>query len=403
MYDHISQFEPLLPAEHVRPALLEKAHTLQRLALSATGRAHPLAMATLAPLLRKMNSYYTNRIEVQHTLPLEIDAALARQYSADAEVEHRQRLALAHMETESWAETKLGWHKDWRALLGADTITALHKHLFAQLPSEHGTDENGGLIAPGALRAHEQKEVIVGQHVAPKAASVPQFLDRMEAVYKQPCGGDLPILAVAAMHHRLAWVHPFMDGNGRVARLHSHLLLYAMGLTNGVWSPLRGLARTQDRYYQALAAADMPRQGDLDGRGNLSEQGLVRFIDYFLDVCIDQAQFMGKMLDLRTLDQRISACLAYESHRPNSDIKMEAVLPLSHLFTHEQLDRGQFKRMTGLGLRASERLLKGLLDRGLLVSDSPKGALKFGIPLHALRFYFPELWPEAEIDASRIA
>jgi hypothetical protein len=39
-----------------------------------------------------------------------------------------------------------------------------------------------------------------------------------------------------------------------------------------------------------------------------------------------------------------------------------------------------------------------LVKRGLLKSDTPQGKLRFGIPLHALRFYFPALWPEAEAD-----
>jgi hypothetical protein len=37
--------------------------------------------------------------------------------------------------------------------------------------------------------------------------------------------------------------------------------------------------------------------------------------------------------------------------------------------------------------------------RGLLVTDSPHGKLRFGVPQHALRFYFPHLWPEAEAGA----
>jgi Fic family protein len=399
MYAHISQFEPLLPSEQKRQALLEKAHELQKLALRATGRAHPNVMATLSPLLRKMNSYYTNRIEGQHTLPAEIDTALAKQFSTDADIQRRQRLALAHMQTESWAETTLGWHGNWRTLLGAETLTALHKHLFEQLPVTDLMDDSGKPIVPGELRQDNRQ---VGVHVAPTAASVASFLERMEHFYKHEVrNGELALLAVAALHHRVAWVHPFTDGNGRVTRLHSHLLLYAMGMTNGVWSPLRGLARTQGDYYRALAEADSPRHGDWDGRGNLSEKTLIQFMDYFLDVCIDQSRFMSQMLDLSTLENRIAACLAYEAHQPHSDIKMQALLPLSHLFTHEQLERGQFKVMTGLKQRAAERMLKALLERGLLISDSPKGALKFGIPLHALRFYFPELWPEAEANSAR--
>ena len=50
MYDHISQFEPLLPGPTRRDALLEKAHHLQRLAHAARGRAHAGVMHTLSPL-----------------------------------------------------------------------------------------------------------------------------------------------------------------------------------------------------------------------------------------------------------------------------------------------------------------------------------------------------------------
>ena len=40
-----------------------------------------------------------------------------------------------------------------------------------------------------------------------------------------------------------------------------------------------------------------------------------------------------------------------------------------------------------------------LIERRLVASDTPKGAIRFAVPLHALRFYFPALWPEAEVGA----
>jgi Fic family protein len=73
-------------------------------------------------------------------------------------------------------------------------------------------------------------------------------------------------------HHRLLWVHPFLDGNGRTARLHTHLVLTALGVTRGVWSPLPGMARDQEGYYARLNNADLPRRNDLDGRGPLSRE-----------------------------------------------------------------------------------------------------------------------------------
>ena len=402
MYRNINQFEPLLPSEAVRDGVLEQANHLRKVATHAAIQTHPSAMAAVAPLLRKMNSYYTNRIEGQHTLPVQIDEALRQQFSGDAKTQRNQRLAIAHMNAEQWGEQAFGTQNNWRLLTSPDTITKLHYALFDQLPQQDLVDDNGVTLIAGALR---HQEVTVGSHTAPAAASIPLFLQRFDEFYSKTRDGELAIVAVAAMHHRLAWIHPFADGNGRVARLHSHLLLHYMELSNGAWSPLRGLARSQSDsqfdYYAALANADAPRQGDLDGRGNLSEKSLVAFIQYFLDVCIDQAVFMGQMLNTQTMKNRIAACLAYESQREDSAIRLEALIPTHYLFTTGSLERGQFKQMTGLAVRAAERCLKGLLDRELLVSDSPKGLLRFGAPMHALRFYFPALWPEAEAGAGQ--
>jgi Fic family protein len=401
LYSQPHQFEPLLPSEAAAHGLLEKAHTLLGLAHQVTGKADSSVMKPLAQLLRGMNSYYTNKIEGQHTLPSQLESALNKQFSSDSDVQRKQRMALAHMDAELWAETAYAG-ADWRDLFSPDVVCALYTQLFEHLPEadciikDPTNSELDYAMQPGALRT---REVRVGNHEAPAASSVPIFMHRFAEVYKTTRMGELAVLAVAAAHHRLAWIHPFPDGNGRVARLHSHVLLQSMGLTNGVWSPLRGFARTQGEYYKRLAQADMPRHGDLDGRGNLSEKRLVEFIDYFLDVCIDQARFMATMLNMQTIRNRIKACLAYESSQTGSGIRMDAELALYLLFSSGPMERGEFKQITGLGLRTAESLLSALEKRGLVRSDTPKGKLIFGVPFHALRFYFPNLWPEAEAQA----
>jgi Fic family protein len=97
--------------------------------------------------------------------------------------------------------------------------------------------------------------------------------------YRFARAGETAVIALAAAHHRLAWIHPFLDGNGRSARLHTHIGLGALGLTHGLWSPMRGLARSQSQYYERLIAADQPRQGDIDGR-QIEQRGFLalRFI-----------------------------------------------------------------------------------------------------------------------------
>jgi hypothetical protein len=93
MYDAPHPFEPLLPGYTRLEGLMGKAHDL---ALAATGLASIQVPPELRHLLRSMNSYYTNRIEGQHTRPHEIEQALRKDFSSDAKLAARQRLALAH-------------------------------------------------------------------------------------------------------------------------------------------------------------------------------------------------------------------------------------------------------------------------------------------------------------------
>jgi Fic family protein len=396
LYDHPAQMEPLLPSEQKLGALLEQAGDLIRAADRLAGMCQPGALAGLRGLLRAMNSYYSNRIEGQHTLPLEIEQALRNDYSNDADLARRQRLALAHMGT----EVQLEQHSTrWTAqqVWDVQMVQDIHQDLFARLPMGDRTLEDGTVLLPGALRT---QQVSVGVHAAPDAAQLPQFLGRWGSFYSQVRRGELQVLAIAASHQRLAWVHPFRDGNGRVARLHTHLALAQAGLTNGLWSPLRGFARSQEAYYAHLAAADEPRAGDLDGRGNLSEGALVQWIAYVLVQCADQVAFMTQMLHQDGMKGRIAACLAFESYAGQHGVRTEALRGLHYLFaTQGELERADFKAMLGLGDRLATAQVSALLARGLLQSDTPYGKLRFGVPQHALRFYFPRLWSEAEVDS----
>ena len=393
LFDHPAQMEPLLPAEHKLGGLLERAHDLIRASDHLDGKCRSGALEGLRSLLRAMNSYYSNRIEGQHTLPVEIEHALRNDYAEDADKARRQRLALAHMATEQALERR---SPQWSAgqVWSAQMVCDIHQDLFARLGASDRLLPEGVALQPGALR---DREVSVGRHAAPSVAALPAFLARWGAFYGQVRRGELQVLAVAASHHRLAWVHPFRDGNGRVARLHSHLALSQIGLTRGLWSPLRGFARSQENYYALLAAADEPRSGDLDGRGNLSEQALCNWIAYVVDLCLDQVHFMSALLGLDTMRDRIAACLAFEAHVVRQGVRTEALRALHYLFaTQGEMERADFKAMLGLGDRLATAQMSALLKRGLLLSDSPHGRVRFGVPQHALRFYFPGLWPEAE-------
>ena len=389
-----------MPGDRRLGAVLERASDLIRKGDRLAGWSPAGALPGLRQMLRAMNSYYSNRIEGQHTLPLEIEQALHNDYAADADKARRQRLAVAHMATEAQLEVLC---RQWSSaqVWSAQTVQDIHQDLFARLPEAdrwippvQGTNTEPEILAPGAWRT---REVSVGRHAAPVAPAVPAFMARWSEVYGQTRRGEMQVVAMACAHQRLAWIHPFMDGNGRVARLHSHLALSHMGLTNGLWSPLRGFARTQEAYYAHLAAADEPRAGDLDGRGNLSESALLAWIDYVLEVCMDQVNFMSDVRQLDDMKNRMAACLAYEEQVVRQGVRTESLRALHYLFaTQAELDRADFKAMLGLGERLATAQVSALIKRGLLQTDSPYGKVRLGVPLHALRFYFPRLWPEAE-------
>lgn len=400
-----------MPADGALGSLLERASDLTRAATALGTASGKAAQLELRALLRSMNSYYTNRIEGEHTRPSDIERALQKDFSANAELARKQRLAVAHIRTEQLCEAEVAGrlaartdkHSEHgesdggaRWLYSAEALTWLHDELFRDLPANDLRLSDGSLMKPGAFR---QRSVAVGRHEAPTAKSLPRFVARWSEVYGRTRRGEASIVALAAAHHRLAWMHPFLDGNGRVARLHTHLLLHTWGLTNGLWSPLRGFARSEERYKALLQAADEHRRGDLDGRGNLTQAGLVDWIGYALEVCIDQVEFMARQLDVNGMRDRIDAALGFEVSAVKSGARAGALMPLHYLFaTQVELGRAEFKTMTGLGERVATETLSALLRRGFLATDSAYGKVRFAVPRHALRFYFPALWPEAEQD-----
>lgn len=383
-YTQPHQFEPLLPQKRLEE-LRERTRALIGQSLRLVGGAHATTIASLRELVRAMNSYYSNRIEGQSTHPLNIERALRSDFSDRPDVARLQRLALAHIEAERELERRVD---AGTPPLTADFLRQAHAAVYGRLPAEDRVIE-GEVVAPGALR---ERGVAVGRHEPPPAEALPAFLAHFDEAYSRACPLEDMLFTIAAAHQRMAWVHPFLDGNGRACRLQTHCALWP--LSAGLWSVSRGFARERDRYYALLEAADSPRQGDLDGRGNLSEMALWAWCDWFIAVCEDQVRFMAGMLDLDGMKTRIQALVAFRSAH-DKGYRSEAALPLYHLFLAGPTPRGEFQQMTGLGERTARALLSRLIESGLVASDGHTAPVRFAFPLDALQFLLPELYPEA--------
>ena len=353
-------------------------------------RSLPASLQTsLADLVRAMNCYYSNLIEGHDTHPIEIERALRNDYSKDARKRDLQLEARAHIEVQRWIDD--GGLKG-RAVT-RDGICEVHRRFCEHLPDDllwiddPATKERVRVV-PGALRG---RDVEVGTHVPVSPGAVSRFLGRFEEVYGGLSKTDF-ILATAAAHHRLLWIHPFLDGNGRVARLMSHASLLEILDTGGVWSVARGLARNVQDYKGHLASCDLPRRNDVDGRGHLSEEALAGFSRFFLTVCIDQVTFMEGLVQPDRLRGRILLWAEEEVRLghlpPRSGNILEAVL------YRGELPRADAAGIVGTGDRQARRVVSALLEKGVLNAKSPRAALRLAFPAALASRWMPGLFPE---------
>ena len=219
---------------------------------------------------------------------------------------------------------------------------------------------------------------------------MPRFLKRYEEVYSK-LGKTETIIATAAAHHRLAWIHPFLDGNGRVARLVSHATLLDALDTGAVWSIARGLARNVNEYKNHLAACDLQRRNDLDGRGNLSEENLAEFTKFFLTVCLDQVKFMEGLMQPDQLRTRILTWADEEVRLNNLPPKANNILEA--LLYRGELPRGEAAAIIGTGERQARRVVSALIDLGVVTSESTRAPLRLAFPAALASRWMPGLFP----------
>lgn len=359
-------------------------------------RGPPRAQA--ASLVRIMNCYYSNLIEGHNTRPRDIAAAVNGEISDDPMRRDLQLEARAHVIVQGKIDAQ---HHTGE--LGdpaqTDFIKALHRDFYEEVPEIFRKIEGSGfsfMMEPGAFRHAPEHDVAVGRHAPPASNRVDAFMARFAEVYGERPGRRMRagLIDIPAAHHRFAYIHPFADGNGRVRRLMTHAMFLKAGMgAGGLWSISRGLARglkSRDEYKAMLAMADTPRRGDRDGRGNLSLAALQEFTHWFLQVALDQIEFMTDLFDLDNFGARLKRLVEAD---PKMDARGGAILQAA--LTRGELARGEAGPLTGLGERMGREIMNQLTDRGLLTSDTPKGPVRLAFAPEYLDQFFPRLFYEA--------
>ncbi len=386
-----SLMEPMLITEssRFRGGLTDLALELAQKSAGFRRSLPESLLTSLADLVRSMNCYYSNLIEGHDTHPVDIERALKNDYSRDTRKRDLQLEAKAHIVVQKWID---GGGLSGRAV-SSEGIREIHSRFCSELPEDLLWVEDPHMkervrVVGGELR---RRDVAVGHHVAISPGAVPRFLGRFEQVYGGASKTE-SIVGAAAAHHRLAWIHPFTDGNGRVARLMSHAVLLETLDTGAVWSVARGLARNVDAYKGHLAACDAERRNDLDGRGNLSEEALAAFTDFFLRICLDQVVFMEGLMQPERLRARILLWAEEEIRLgqlpPKAGNILEAVL------YRGELPRADVPAVVRAVDRHARRIVSALIERGVLSANGPRAPLRLVFPAALASRWMPGLFPE---------
>jgi Fic family protein len=388
-----ARIEPCLLEDYPRE-LVDVIADLVAAASQLGVRLHPSSAASLAELVRVMNCYYSNLIEGHNTRPRDIERALADDLDRNDKRRDLQLEARAHIRVQREIDA-LHAAGSYGEPAATDRIRWLHREFYADAPERLLTIRHADgdyQMVPGQLRSLPRHEVMVGRHLPPSSVCVAEFMMYFERRYTfEKIGRSARIVAMAAAHHRLNYIHPFVDGNGRVSRLMSHAMALQAGIgAHGLWSISRGLARglrDAGEYKQMMDEADSPRRGDLDGRGNLSLEALTSFITWFCKVALDQVTFMSGLFDLNQLEGRITRYV-----REVLGMAEEAALLPLEVLRRGEMPRGDAARVTGRSERSARSLLGALVEVGLLTSQTAKGPVQLHFSVGSADTLFPQLF-----------
>lgn len=394
VYSDVAAMEPMLPAKG-RKALAELTMEIARKTgeLNATLPSE-ITKNSIRNLVAEMNSYYSNLIEGHKTYPRDIEKALKDDFSHDPVKRDNQLLARAHIEVEKQmierleAEPELNIHSE-------SFLCWLHKNFYERLPETlHFAKTKSGnpyRIVPGEIRDFQ---VDVGRHIPPHSEALPKFLKRFESCHSSPQIFETNrLVAIAAAHHRLVWIHPFGDGNGRVSRLYSEasLIRYGYSDRSSLWTLSRGLARSKARYFEHLMRADARRRNDWDGRGNLSDAELSAFCSFFLTTILGQITFMQECLALEKLSGRIEEHIRFKAIHLKKDAD-RLIRLLQELLFKGEMPRGKVSGLLGVADSTARLVIQIAVKEELVTSSTPNGPIRLAFPSKLLESYFPGLF-----------
>jgi Fic family protein len=145
---------------------------------------------------------------------------------------------------------------------------------------------------------YRDRNVIIGgaKHTPPEAVEIPGHMHDLISWLRSHKSKLQPVELAAMLHHKLVYIHPFFDGNGRTARLAMNVLLMQDG-----YPLVIVLKNDREKYYRVLAKAD---EGDYVPLTRFIAQCVERSLNVYLKAVTPSAERKEKFLLLSEISKK---------------------------------------------------------------------------------------------------
>lgn len=153
-----------------------------------------------------------------------------------------------------------------------------------------------GDMTPGAYR-NKNVAILNSKHEPPDLLHVQDFMEELLIFVNAENISQFDLIKVALFHHRFTWIHPFNNGNGRVVRMLTYVLLikYGFNVVDGrILNPSTVFFNDRELYYKCLAFAD---------KG--TDDALLSWCYYMLNGILVEINKIDKLLDYEYLSKKI--------------------------------------------------------------------------------------------------
>ena len=221
-------------------------------------------------------------------------------------------------------------------------ILQLHKVLYQYSPKNIGGSFKN---VQNFINAQNEKGEVYTLFTPLEPFETPQAIEDICNEFNQTLasGNVEPLILIPIFIHDFLCIHPFLDGNGRMSRLLTTLLLYKSGFLVGKYISLESkIAKTKNRYYDTLETA---QQGWHEGKENVEE-----FIKYILGIVLAA---------YRDFEERADTI---SSKATNYEIVKKAVFSVVGKFTKRDIA----ELCPSLSEKTIERVLKQLVEEKVI-------------------------------------